>query len=183
MSILGPTILLTASACLFALAGEVGGLDTWHLLESASARMRIELPGQPRYRVSKHRSWLGPIERHGYSASASDVHLSVSYSDLPRLAAWLVQPSGILGQARTGLLDDRHATELSYRLLSMQKFPGAILTFLEPDRQGGPERHGEARFLLVERRLYVVIASGWSDAVPGDQLARYFDSFEVWPPE
>ena len=128
--------------------------STWKVFTSAEGGFSILMPGNPELHENIHKSFVGAIRENTYSATTKDGGYSVEYSDLPGLAVDLAGSGTILDKAKAGVLKDNGGAETSFNSISLRKHPGKELSFQIPGKDSG-----KARFFLVEKRLYVLVAT------------------------
>jgi hypothetical protein len=141
----------------------------WQPFRSAEGRFTVLLPGTPR-QVDKPLPEITPaVVFHQFSLTAAGLCWFVAYYDVPR-----VPPDPQLVLATTA----KHmATHLSGKIISEEVLPGR-----HPGREvlirGEEGVHARARYFLVGRRLYQLIAAGRADQVKSATADRFLDSFQ-----
>jgi hypothetical protein len=151
----------------------------WHAYESAPGRFRLLLPEAPRVTYSSEPTIVGPIHQARYALEVGTTRMQVEHHDLPRLATLILSSRAILGRAADGLVEDERARELERAELAWQGHPALVLRYEIPGVDPLVER---ALLVLVERRLYIVLAAWPAEATEGEEVARLFGSFEVVRP-
>ncbi len=144
--------------------------SSWQTFASTAGGFSLLVPGRPQFRERVHQSFVGAIRENTYRVTSGDGDYSAEYSDLPWVAVGLGGPETIFRRAKEGVLSDNGGVEGSFNVLSLGKHPGRELTFQGPGRESG-----KARFFLVERRLYVLVASGANPA----NVQKFLDSFRL----
>jgi hypothetical protein len=89
----------------------------------------------------------------------------------------LLTSDAILDRARAGFLEDVGGRVIDSRSTTRSGFPAREIHYTRPDPSSPEER---ALMVLVERRLYIVIAT--EPGPPEASAARILRSFEVWRP-
>lgn len=181
-------LALLSSALWIGAAAPVGGSDRpepaplqpeWRAFRSEEGRFSVPLPAAPAVTASTHHTLLGPIRGSMYAAELGDLSVSVELHDLPRIAAFLFSPDTILDRARKALLEGVGGRPLDAESAPHMGHPARDVRYALADPAFEIER---ALLVLVERRLYILIAT-WPEPAPSDaHLARLFESFEVWAP-
>jgi hypothetical protein len=141
-------------------------------------RFSALLPAEPVVSTVTRRTFLGAVVGTRYVVEIGDTTVAVELHDLPRMARLLVPANAILGRARDRLVEDVGTRVVAARDALRGGFPAREVTY-ELER---PARIEEALLVLVERRLYIALAT-WprGSAIP-PAARRLFESFEVWPP-
>jgi hypothetical protein len=156
-----------------ALVVTTSGLDaaTWKTFTSGDGGFSIRMPGNPQRREHVHSSFLGPIQENTYSIQADGGHYSVEYSDLPWAAVRLGGAETIYRRAKEGLLRDAEGVETSFTPVAQGTRTGKELAF----RRLSGQEPGKARFFLVEKRLYVLVARSRNP----DDIHGFLSSFRL----
>ncbi|WP_172819646.1 hypothetical protein [Gloeomargarita lithophora] len=136
---------------------------------------QVEMPASPTTSQIQDASPVGTITTHIFSAKEGGATFSVSYSDLPALAIQFVGADGLMGQAKSSMLRDQNARELSFDPATMNGLSGKRLVY--ETTTNGTKRTGEAFFTLNNTRLYVLDALV---PVGSEALAqKFFQSFTL----
>lgn len=146
---------------------------------SSGGRFRVALPAQPIVSRSSRRTFLGRIVETRYVAEVGDTRAIVELYDLPHVAAILLSEGAILDRALDGLLENAGGRRIAARDATHQSFPAREVTYEISDR---PARMERALLVLVERRLYIALATWPSAEAPPTAAERLFESFEIWSP-
>ena len=169
-------LLLVALTGLAAPQARADGL-AWTPYESPAGRFRVLLPAPPLPTSDVFKSRAGSVPEVGVETQAGGLVLKVERHELPALACLLLPDQRILAFAASGLLDDRSGRLESEEPTLFQGHPARTLRYARTDLA---DREEEARLVLVGHRLYIAVArsDGASDA--REEIARFFNSFEVW---
>jgi hypothetical protein len=149
----------------------------WQRYRSEPGRFTVDLPGPPVTTRSKRRSLVGTIASVEYLVEAPPFELRIEHHDVPALASLFVSERGLLERAQEDLVEGEEARTLEAEELHRD---GRLVREVHYRLAAG--RDGRARFLLVEGRLYVLAALYPRERAADPALARFFASFEVWPP-
>ena len=137
-----------------------------------------DMPKKPVVSTATRRTFLGPVVGTKYAVDVGDTTVAVELHDLPRMARFLLPANAILGRARDRLVEDTGGRVVAARDALRGGFPARQVTY-ELER---PARVEEALLVLVERRLYIALATWPSGSAIPPAAQRLFESFEVWPP-
>ncbi|HEV8310495.1 MAG TPA: hypothetical protein VGW35_22770 [Methylomirabilota bacterium] len=162
-----PRLTLLSCTLLFTTALEASG---WKIFTSPPGGFSVAMPRDPERHESIHQSFLGPIRENTYSVTTEGGSYSVEYSDLPGLAVNLGGSWLIFNKAKEGVLKDKGGAETDFRSISLGKHPGRALSFHVPGKPSG-----KAHFFLVEKRLYVLVATSSSPA----NVETFLSSFKL----
>ena len=160
----------------FGETGPAPAIPHWRDFRSEAGRFRVELPAAPRIERSEHGTLMGPVIEVGFFAGWADREVVVIYEDIPAAARWVVPPSVILGRAAASLLEDAGGQEIE----SLQsKWRGHPARKLRYSLAGSVAQQVRVRLLLVESRLYLLMAR-WplAEAMP-PEVERFWASFQV----
>lgn len=155
----------------------VGAAPGWELYRSEAGRFQVDLPGPPRISRTVQRTFAGSIDSVEYLVELGALELRVEHHDVPVVASLFVSERGLLERAQHDLVDGEGAQALGAgeELHRDGQLVREVRYRLAPD----DGRDGRARFLLVERRLYVLAALHPPDRRGDPALERFFDSFAV----
>ncbi len=155
------------------------GLITWALPAEAKWKtyspaegFGFAMPAAPKESETTHKSFVGAVHEHTFTAKNGGVTYSFSYSELPGIAVSLGGIGTIYKKAKEGLLKESGGTETSFSPTSYSGFEGRELNFTP-----GSGGIGRARFYLVQKRLYVFVGSGPAGAAAS--IDRFLDSFKL----
>jgi len=149
----------------------------WRPYESPSGRFRVLLPASPLPTSGVFETRAGSIRELGVEVETAGLSLKIEHHDLPRLACLFLSDERILDFAASGLLDDRHGRLESAEPALVQGHPGRTLRYSRTDLGNRLE---QARLVLVGNRLYIVLARADNASDSRAQIARFFNSFEIW---
>jgi hypothetical protein len=122
---------------------------------------------------------VGTITSVEYLVDQPPFELRVEHHDVPALASFFVSERGLLERAQEDLVEGEQARTLEARELHRD---GRLLREVRYRLADGDGRDGRARFLLLGGRLYVVAALYPRERAEDPVVARFFASFEAWPP-
>lgn len=150
-----------------------GGQDEegWIPFESKEGGFEVLMPGVPRYKHAVKETRVGEVEENLFELSADEGDFAVEYTDLPGIAVLLGGTKAILRRVKSELLKNEEGRELQYFRKKLYGEKGAELVYRTKDALGG------ARFFLVDKRLFVIVAT--VDEAQGDKrlIGKFLDSF------
>lgn len=153
------------------------GPAVWETYRSPEGRFSVRIPGRPRIIPLRRSTILGPIYGSKHRVDFGDFHVSVSLMDLPAIATFILPSSSILDQARKGIVDEEDGRLDSTHDLIHQGYPARAFRYEIPQPEARSE---EVLLILVESRLYIVIASRPAPAPQDELFANLFQTFQVW---
>ncbi|KAB2840225.1 hypothetical protein F9K50_06180 [bacterium] len=169
------TVAISVALWLAALALRPAPAEAkWQTFSPPAGNFSVSMPGKPQLTQSVHKSFVGAVKESTYTAKSGGVTYSASYSELPGIAVTLGGSHTIFNKAKDGLLKEAGGSENAFNKISLGKNEGRELSFT---LNGGGS--GKARFFLVDKRLYVIVASGTSGASAG--VDRFLNSFKLMP--
>lgn len=144
----------------------------WRSFTSPAGDFSVLMPGKPQAIETVHKSFVGAVKETNYTVTSDGATYSASYSELPGIAVSLGGSHTIFNKAKEGLLKEAGGTENSFTETSLGSSEGRELSFT---LNGGGT--GKARFFLIDKRLYVVVANGPSGAAAA--VSRFLNSFKL----
>ncbi|MGH7320408.1 MAG: hypothetical protein ACRELA_12390 [Candidatus Rokuibacteriota bacterium] len=162
------------------LAGETGEAAAWKTFTSKEGGFRVSMPGTPALTEATHKSVVGVVREYTYALETRNGDYSANYSVLPGIAVNLGGANAILDRAKKGLLQDVGGEETRFTDTAISGHPGKELTFRVRAAGGAKPMSGRARFYLVNKILYVLVATS---STPNDpDVSRFLDSFRLSRP-
>ena len=154
--------------------------DNWDYFKSPAGRFSVRVPETPKATVSEKHSFIGTITNHIFTVLREDHYekFTVDYSDIPSFAVEFTGADTIIDHAKGALLSTTHAKPISYIDLKVDGHKGKKLVYDVPPRDGHPELRGEAIFVVVGDRLYVVDAQLPADQHKDGGAKRFFESLD-----
>ena len=150
----------------------------WKPFQSEAGRFSVLMPAPPKETQTKQRSIIGTVTNQIFTAWSGQEKFTVDYSDLPHFGVTFAGTNRIYDHTKGALLKQTLSKMSYFDDATLNGLKGKRLVYDTPPRQGYPEVTGEAYFLLLGDRLYVVHST-----VPiGDSEAnakRFFASFKV----
>lgn len=175
----GARWLLVAASAIWMLAAVGAAEPEWLRFRSESGRFAVQLPESPE-EVRNTRVTLGGIVYWSeYLTRRDATEFRVEHHDLPWLATFLLSGDALVKRAKDGLVEEENGHELSGAVVSVQGYPAREVSFRVPAEQ---DLDGDALLVLVESRLYVVVALGPQAERDASERERFLRSFEVWEP-
>jgi len=156
------------------------GADDWDYFKSAAGRFSVQVPETPKASVSEKHSFIGTITNHIFTVLREDHYekFTVDYSDIPSFAVEFTGADTIIDHAKGALLSTTLAKPISYTDLEVDGHKGKKLVYDVPPRDGHPELRGEAVFVVVGDRLYVVDAQLPANDHKDGNAKRFFKSLD-----
>jgi hypothetical protein len=145
----------------------------WIIFKSDEGRFQVYMPNEPELTTGKRSTVVGSLDENHYEASLGDAFYLVEVRDLPRIASWLMSDEGLLDSSAESLIEFAKADNIKRQRITMAGSPGLDLVFAAKSHKGFIER---ARILLVQRRLFVVIA-GAPSTEPKNYRNEFIESF------
>lgn len=146
----------------------------WQNFSPPDGGFSVSMPGKPNLTQSVHKSFVGAVKENTYTVKFGKTTYSASYSELPGIAVSLGGSHTIFNKARDGLLKEAGGTENSFNEIRLGGSEGRELTFSTDSGAAG-----KAKFFLIDKRLYVLVASGPTGAAA--RVDRFLNSFKLMP--
>lgn len=160
------TVLLTASAAIAAQDKK---------FESKEGKYSIGFPGTPTTDSKK----VGDLTIYTTALDAKGVAYMVIYSDLPAEGVKVSKPEEILDNGEKGLVNSFKAkvTKSQATTFGTAKYPARhVVAEIKVD---ATTLHMRLLIVLVNNRVYQVLALGSADAVTGKVSDKFFESLEI----
>ncbi len=133
--------------------------DLWRPFISKEGGVSVLMPTIPSFQKVSHKSFVGTVEENTYQSKSGAESFTIEYSDIPKTALFLSGPDTIFDETKEGLLNDLHGIQLQFESTTFQGNPGKLLTFkVLPQGKDSNEMIGKAKFILINQRLYVLVA-------------------------
>jgi len=170
-------LLLAAPILLAAVMGSAAEEPpSWKPFSSEEGQFRILLPDQPVVTHASRSTFLGKIPQTRHETLSGVGEVSIDHHDLPGIAIDMMPDSVILDQAGENLIEAVGGTQSLERAYTWNGHAAREITYEVPGDTPMLER---CRLILVEARLYLVIANWPAPQAIPDQLVAFFDSFEL----
>jgi len=147
--------------------------SAWVTLTSSEGGFSISMPGKAKLTTGVHKSFVGSIAENTFSVKTANGNYSIEYSNLPGIAVSMGGEKTIYNKTKENLLKVLGGQEISFSPTSFSGHSGMELTFIIPSYNIS----GTARFYLVEKRLYVLVASNKKS--PDPNASKFFGSFQI----
>ena len=143
----------------------------WREINSEQGAFKVLMPGNPSFKQHKEHTPDGIICENTYNYKTKDMTLTTEYQDLPGLA--LIFGKGMVyNKSAKAFLKDVDGKKKSFNKFKLGDYEGKELVYVTSTRNGW------VRFLLINKRLYVLQAS-FMKGVNGAPIAKkYFQSFK-----
>jgi len=153
-------LALSLVSCGVGIAALPAVANEWDYFKSAAGRFSVKVPETPVESMRKNDSFIGTITSHVFTVLREDNYekFTVDYSEIPSFAVEFTGADTIIDHAKGALLSQTMSKPTSYVDFTVDGFPGKRLTYDTPPRKGHPALHGEAVFVMVGHRLYVIDA-------------------------
>ena len=173
-------VFLLGMTAMFFCAIQSEGKEAWKELVLDDKRLSVSMPGSPRSKEIHTISFLGDIvTREYYVVDGADAY-SVEFTDLPGFGVDFVGTDDIYDHAKSALLKKTLSKILAFTDITLNGVHGKKLIYDTPTKPGHPEMQGEARFFLVDDRLYT--ADAVVEMSQGERkLSRFFSSLKIRP--
>ena len=171
-------LVLGAVGVIVAASG--AGANEWDYFKSAAGRFSVQVPEAPKASVSEKHSFIGTITNHLFTVLREDHYekFTVDYSDIPSFAIEFTGADTIIDHAKGALLLTTLSKPVSYTDLNIDGHKGKKLVYDIAPRDGHPKLRGEAVFVVVGDRLYVVDAQLPADQHGSGKAKRFFESLD-----
>lgn len=168
---------LILSLGLMGLVAFPAAANEWDYYKSAAGRFSVKVPDAPVLSTRKNDSFIGTITSHVFTVLHEDHYekFTVDYSEIPSFAVEFTGADTIIDHAKGALLSQTMSKPTSYVDFKVDGYPGKRLTYDTPPRKGHPALHGEAVFVMVGHRLYVIDAQ-LPVADTNDKAKRFMSS-------
>lgn len=160
-----PLLLLLFSNPAFAFVSTEGGFSIW-------------MPSEPTFKEIIHKSFAGNVVEKTYTAKTDSAVFIVSYSVLPKIAIIMESDKALLTKAKEGFLKDNHSEELSFEKALFSGKPGRELKFRILTKDNIIDAVGKARFILVDKTMYVMVATEYNYDIENKIINQFLDSFK-----
>jgi hypothetical protein len=152
--------------------------STWNKLELESTGLSVLMPGTVIKKEIHTASFIGDVVTEEYYVNDGRDSYSVETTDLPGFAVVFSGSDGIFDHAKGALLSDTFSKAISFTDVVLNGANGKALVYDTPSKPDHPEMHGEARFFLIDDRLYVADAVVEMDGAK-QKLDRFFSSLAI----
>jgi len=172
-------IMATVALAAFAQVQDVEDpSDLWEIVYSEDGDFTVRMPGIPSFerRVRSHS--VGDVGESKYYYEHGGVDFTAEYSDLPTIAV-LFGRRLLYRMAARHFLRECGGKELDSQKVRVGLYKGREISYWIPPGEGRPPRSGRAIFLLVDKRLYVLVAEGEPTDASSEAIERFLDSFEL----
>ena len=151
----------------------------WKTFTSEAGSFSVLMPGTPTFSDTTDHTVVGDVGENLFSLDVKEGSFSAEYSDLPRVAVIFDSAKSIYKDAKEGLLKETGASEKKYYIFIHDGMKGRELEYEVPAGGESEARTGKARFLLKDKRLYVLV--GTVPKKDGDEklIDRFLDSFKL----
>jgi hypothetical protein len=173
-----PSILVVAVTALFASIASGGSEASWKKLELESVGLSVLMPGTAIKKEIHTHSFIGDITTEEYYVEDGRDSYSVETTDLPGFAVVFSGSDGIYDHAKGALLKETFSKLISFSDIVLNGANGKSLVYDTPSKPDHPEMHGEARFFLIDHRLYTADAVVEMDGAK-EKLDRFFSSLAI----
>jgi hypothetical protein len=159
----------------FSVAGEV----EWRTFTSPGGGFAVLMPGTPTFTATTDHTVVGSVIENLYNLETPAATFSAEFSDLPGVATFFESDDSLYDDAKEGMLKRTGGKLTSYFGIEQAGIKGKEVECEIPLGGKLPLRKLRARFLLKDKRLYVL-----SITIPGGKkddplFSRYLDSFRL----
>jgi hypothetical protein len=171
------SVVATAMVLFTSIATGSSG-SSWSKLALDSADLSVLMPGTAKKNEIHTRSFIGDITTQEYYVVDGRDTYSVEITNLPGFAVVFSGSDGIYDHAKAALLKKTFSKTISFTDVVLNGAKGKSLLYDTPTKPDHPEMTGEARFFLIDDRLYsadaVVEMAGAKT-----KLDRFFSSLNI----
>jgi len=151
----------------------------WQVFTSKDGGFAVAMPGRPTFTAPTDHTVVGDVMENLYSLNTPTALFSAEYSDLPGVATFFESDDSLYDDAKEGLLKRTGGKLTSYYGIEQVGIKGKEVECEILAAGRAPVKRLRARFLLKDKRLYVL-----SITIPGGQkddplFPRYLDSFRL----
>ena len=172
------SIIVVVASVHFASLAVGSSAPAWKKLDLETQGLSVLMPGTPKMKEIHTKSFIGDITTHEYSVEDGRDSYSVEYTNLPGFAVAFSGSDVIYDHAKGALLKTTLSKTISFSDITLNGVKGKRLVYDTPTKPGHPEMQGEARFFLVDDRLYS--ADAVVEMQGGDKkIERFFSSFSI----
>jgi hypothetical protein len=159
-------------------AVESSETDAWKKFALDDQSFSVSMPGVPVSKEVHTNSFIGDVTTHEYYVDDGLDSYSVEFTDLPGFAVSFSGNETIYEHAKGALLKKTLSKSIAFTDVTLNGVHGKKLVYDTPSKPNHPEMQGEARFFLVDDRLYT--ADAVVEMTEGsDKLTHFFSSLEV----
>lgn len=137
------------------------------------------MPNEPDLKEIIHKSFAGNILEKSYISKTDSEEFIVSYTELPNIALSTQSPKALLTRAKEGFLKDAKAQELSFEKFYFSGKEGRELSF-QIVKNNIIDAIGKARFILVNKTMYVVVATEMNYDGENKIIHHFLNSFKLF---
>ncbi|MED5262328.1 MAG: hypothetical protein VX574_08035 [Myxococcota bacterium] len=175
-----PLILLLLVASTSAHSGPETSIPPgWTSFESTAGRFRAAFPGTPVETTETRDTIVGNLKGYRFEVEDKDsgTFFLVEYRDLPGVATFFMSDDSLVRQASESLLE--YAPSTTHKD-EPSDFLGKKSRFLRFQLADETKQIRLAQVILVEKRLYLVIAGVPPTSSQEKLAAEFIASFEFW---
>lgn len=174
-NIIGVAIgFIVVSSIFYFMRGGGGKLEEFKLYRSDEGRFSISLPGKPERMVQKTDTSMGALESVMYQAGSDKIGFIAGYVDYPPKMFENTDIEKMLDVARDGAIQNIKGKLLNENVLDFHGNPGRELEVELPNKATL-----KSRIILINNRLYQVMAISNSKKTLNTNCPKFFDSFKV----
>lgn len=146
----------------------------WKEVSSRQGRFRVLFPGSPRLHQRTMASPVGPVDDTAYLLDTPDRSVMVSFADFTGYARKDADLMGIIQEGRDAVRKHLRGVLVQEKDIQLNGNPGKEVAIQTPNQ-------GTAylRWYAVKRRLYTLTIMGTKTTPPADEVAWFFDSFQL----
>lgn len=155
-----------------------GQAKEWQRVHSKYGYYSVSMPGKPKFSKTSTPSPVGRIPEEICEYQDSRLNLTAEVSKLPGIAVFFGGSKTILSKASQAYLKHEKGTLTSSRKLTLQGYPGKEILY-QAKTKAGRAVIGTARFYLVQKNLYVLVANTYNDNPDHTGAKEFLDSFTL----
>ncbi len=137
------------------------------------------MPSEPTLKEIIYKSFAGNVLEKTYISKTDSEEFVVSYSELPNIAIVMESTKALLTKAKEGFLKENHAQELSFEKFNFSGRQGRELNFRIVSKDNIIDAVGKARFVLVNKTMYVMVATEMNYDAENKIINQFLNSFKL----
>jgi len=157
----------------------IAGEAEWRTFTSTAGGFSVLMLRIPTFTATTDHTVVGAIIENLYTLNSSEASYSVEYSDLPGVATFFYSDDSLYDDAKEGLLKRTGGKLISYIGIEQVGIKGKEVECDIPAAGKLPLSKLKARFLLKDKRLYVLSITIPNGEKDDPLFFRYLDSFRI----
>jgi hypothetical protein len=157
---------------------DISGQSAWEDFYSDDGYFSVSLPGKPEKETENIKTQVGTISRQSFvvEKDGGQTTYLVMSIDYPKDAIEMVDHDQILNSVRDDVMATYRGTVNQEDWVQMDNYPGQEFDF--EGKWKNSSVFGNVMTLLIEKRLYMLLALGVDEEVDAKDVEKFFVSFE-----